>query len=63
MLATPHRVILSLCLALHPTAVPASRDLVSRTLLNWQLSRAIPFAGLVVSALVASSATGQGCWP
>ena len=44
----------------HPTAPRAARDYVTRTLLDWQLSRVIPFASLVVSDLVASSSVYAG---
>jgi hypothetical protein len=60
VLATPDQVVQSLVLAPHPTAPLASRDFVTRTLLDWRLSRVIPFASLVVSALVTSSTTHAG---
>jgi hypothetical protein len=60
VLATPHQVVQWLCLVPHPTAPRASRDFVTRTLLDWQLSRVIPFASLVVSALVTSSTIHAG---
>jgi hypothetical protein len=60
VLATPHQVVQCLVLAPHPTAPRASLDFVTRTLLDWQLGRVIPFASLVVSALVASSTTHAG---
>jgi len=58
--AIPDQVVQSLVLAPHPTAPRASRDFVTRTLLDWRLSRVIPAASLVVSALVASSTTHAG---
>jgi len=60
VLATPTLAIQSLHLAPHPTAPRASRDFVTRTLLDWRLNRVIPFASLVVSELVASSSTNAG---
>ena len=38
-----------------PIAPLASRDFITRTLLDWRLSPTIPFAGLVISELVANS--------
>jgi hypothetical protein len=55
VLATPIPAFESLRLASHPTAPRASRNFVTRTLLDWQLNHVIPFASLVVSELVASS--------
>ena len=49
-----------LALAAHPTAPRASREFVTRALLDLGLSRAIPFATLVVSELVASSSVHAG---
>jgi len=60
VLATPTLAIQSLHLAPHPTAPRASRDFVTRTLLDWRLGRVIPFASLVVSELVASSSINAG---
>ena len=60
VLATPTLAIQSLHLAPHPTAPRASRDFVTRTLLDWRLGRVIPFASLVVSELVASSSVNVG---
>src|SRR5665811_1250351 len=60
VLATPTLAIHSLHLAPHPTAPRASRDFVTRTLLDWRLGRVIPFASLVVSELVASSSVNAG---
>ena len=50
----------SLRLAPHPTAPRASRDFVSRTLLDWRLSQHIPAACLVVSELVTNAMTHAG---
>ena len=58
--ATPIQTIERLQLSAHPTAPRASRNFVARTLLDWRLGRAIPFASLVVSELVASSAVSAG---
>lgn len=44
----------------HPTASRAARQFVTRTLLDWRLGRVLPFASLVVSELVASSADDAG---
>ena len=60
VLATPTLTIEKLRLAPHPTAPRASRDFVTRTLLDWQLNRVIPFASLVVSELVANSSINAG---
>jgi len=60
VLATPNPVTRQLRLAPHPTAPRASREFVTRTMLDWQLRRIIPFASLVVSELVASSSTNAG---
>ena len=60
VLATPTLAIQRLHLAPHPTASRASRDFVTRTLLDWRLGRVIPFASLVVGELVASSAVNAG---
>ena len=60
VLATPTLTIERLQLAPHPTALRASRSFVTRTLLDWQLNRVIPFASLVVSELVASSSINAG---
>jgi hypothetical protein len=60
VLATPAVTVEWLRLAPHPTAPRASREFVTRTLLDWQLGRPIPFATLVVSELVASSAVNAG---
>jgi len=60
VLATPTMVVERLRLAPHPTAPRASRDFVTRTLLDWRLGRVIPFASLVVSELVISSTVYAG---
>jgi hypothetical protein len=60
VLATPHLIVQRLHLAAHPTAPRAARNFVSRTLLDWRLTRIIPFASLLVSELVASSSVHAG---
>jgi hypothetical protein len=60
VLATPNMDIERLRLAAHPTAPRASRNFVTRTLLDWRLGRVIPFATLVVSELVSSSSVNAG---
>ncbi len=50
----------SLRLAPHPTAPRASRDFVSRTLLDWRMSQHLPAACLVVSELVTNAMTHAG---
>jgi hypothetical protein len=60
VLATPRLAVERLQLSAHPTAPRAARDFVTRTLLDWRLSRVIPFASLVVSELVASSSVHAG---
>jgi hypothetical protein len=60
VLATPALAVERLQLTPHPTAPRASRDFVTRTLLDWRLGRVIPFASLVVSELVASSSVYAG---
>jgi hypothetical protein len=60
VLATPALSVEWLQLAAHPTAPRASREFVTRTLLDWRLGRTIPFATLVVSELVASSSVNAG---
>jgi hypothetical protein len=60
VLATPALDVEWLRLAPHPTAPRASREFVTRTLLDWRLSRVIAFASLVVSELVASSTINAG---
>ena len=60
VLATPTLGVETLRLAPHPTAPHASRNFVTRTLLDWRLGRVIPFASLVISELVASSTVNAG---
>jgi hypothetical protein len=60
VLSTSTQAIERLRLAAHPTAPRASREFVTRTLLDLGLSRVIPFAILVVSELVASSSDHAG---
>jgi hypothetical protein len=60
VLATPYLIAQSLHLAAHPTAPRAAHNFVTRTLLDWQLTRIIPFASLLVSELVASSSVHAG---
>jgi len=60
VLATPTLTVERLRLAPHPTAPRASREFVTRALLDWRLGRTIPFATLVVSELVASSSVNAG---
>jgi hypothetical protein len=60
VLATPYLIVQCLHLAAHPTAPRAARNFVTRTLLDWQLTRIIPFASLLVSELVASSSVHAG---
>jgi hypothetical protein len=60
VLATPALTVASLRVAAHPSAPRASRDFVTRTLLDRRLTRVIPFASLVVSELVASSMINAG---
>ena len=60
ILATPVLSIERLRLAPHPTAARAAREFVTRTLMALRLGRVIPFASLVVSELVASSAIDAG---
>lgn len=50
----------SLRLAPHPTAPRAARDFVSRTLLDWRMSRHLSAACLVVSELVTNAMTHAG---
>jgi hypothetical protein len=60
VLARPALTIESRRLAPHPTAPRASREFVTRTLLDWRLGRVIPFASRVVSELVFSSTLNAG---
>jgi len=55
VLATPTPAVEWLRLAPHPTAPRASRDFVTRTLLDWGLAPLAHSAGLVVRELVANS--------
>src|ERR1035437_8128381 len=55
VLSTPIQAVKWLGLAPHLTAPRASRDFVTRTLLDWRLGRNIPSASLVVGELTASS--------
>lgn len=60
VLATPVPLVEWQRLAPHPTAPRASRNFVSRTLLDWGLGRLIPSASLVVSELVTNSTIHAG---
>ena len=60
VLETPTPLIEWQRLAPHPTAPRASRNFVSRTLLDWGLGRLIPSASLVVSELVTNSTIHAG---
>ena len=60
VLATPALAVEWLHLAPHPTAPRASRDFVTRTLLDWRLGRVIRFASPVISELVMSSTVNAG---
>jgi hypothetical protein len=60
VLETPTQTVERLRLAPHPTAPRASRDFVTRTLLDWRLGRVIRFASLAVSELVSSSTMHAG---
>ena len=62
VLSTPILAVERLHLAPHPTAPRASREFVTRTLLDLGLSRVIPFASLVVSELVSSSSIHAGTY-
>ena len=55
VLMTPTLVVEWLRLSPHPTAPRASRNFVTRTLLDWGLGTLIPAASLVVSELVTNS--------
>jgi hypothetical protein len=50
----------SLRLAPHPTAPRASREFVTRTLVDWRLTRHIPAACLVTSELVTNAMIHAG---
>lgn len=60
VLATPIPDVEWLRLAPHPTAPRASRNFVTRTLLDWGLGALIPSTCLVVSELVTSSTIHAG---
>jgi hypothetical protein len=60
VLASATPVVEWLRLSPHPTAPRASRDFVSRTLLDWGLGRVIPSASLVISELVTNSTMYAG---
>jgi hypothetical protein len=60
VLATPVLTVEWLRLAPHPTAPRASREFITRILLDWRLGRVSPFASLVISELVASSTINAG---
>ena len=60
VLATPALAIEWLRLAPHPTAPRASRDFVTRTLMDWRLGGVIAAASLVISELVTNSTMYAG---
>jgi hypothetical protein len=60
VLATSAPAVESLHLAPHPTAPRASRDFITRTLLDWRLGRVIRSASPVISELVMSSTVNAG---
>jgi hypothetical protein len=60
VLVAPTLTVEKLRLAPHPTAPHAARNFITHTLLNWQLNRVAPFAGLLASELVASSCINAG---
>jgi hypothetical protein len=60
VLATPTLTVERLRLAPHPTAPLASREFVTRTLLDWQLNGLVPVASLVASELVTRSLIEAG---
>jgi hypothetical protein len=60
VLAAPAPAVVWLHLTPHPTAPRASRDFVTRTLLDWRLGRVIRFASPVISELVMSSTVNAG---
>jgi hypothetical protein len=60
VLATSNVDIERIQLAAHPTAARASREFVTRTLLDWRLGRVIPFASTVIRELVLSSSANAG---
>lgn len=60
VLATPVPTVEKLRLAPHPTAPHASRNFVTRTLLDWGLEPLVPCCCLVVSELVTNSTIHAG---
>jgi len=60
VLATPTWAVARLHLAPHPTALRASRDFVTRTMLDWRLGPVIRFARLVIGELVMNSMVSTG---
>jgi len=60
VLATPALAVEWLRLAPHPTAPRASRDFVTRTLMDWRLGGVIAAASLVISELVTNSTMHAG---
>jgi len=60
VLATPTLAAKRLRIANHPPAQHAVLDFISRTLREWEVSRVIPVANLVVSELVASAVVNTG---
>ncbi len=60
VLATPALAVERLRLAPHPTAPRASRDFVTRTLMDWRLGGVIESASLVISELVTNSTMYAG---
>jgi hypothetical protein len=60
VLATHPAEIERLRLAAHPSAARASREFVTRTLLDWRLGSVIPFASTVVREIVLSSSANAG---
>jgi hypothetical protein len=60
VLACPALAVESLRLAPHPTAPRASREFLTRTLLDWRLGRVVPFACRLASELVAGSSVDAG---
>src|ERR1019366_1176746 len=60
VLTTPPLAVERKHVAAHPTAPRASREFVTRTLLDWRLGWVIPFASPVISELVASSSINAG---
>ena len=60
VLGAPTQTVARLRLVQRPAAPRACRDFVTRTLLDWRLSRVIPFASLVISELVPHSRADAG---